>query len=860
MKIKRFIAFFIGLSLLPAFASAEEMITATEVSIAEVQTDDRFHLFKALGIVTNYEDENDFFYIPYVSRGEYCRIMVRLINDEVPADASVPFIDISENSDKDAIAYLYNSGVVSGVGEEEFCPELAITVEHAAIIASRMLGYDFFVNNYPETSYIDVAQKYKLLKNISGDIKEAITKTQLLTLLENVINAEPFGMNISGEGPLYGINDNGTILEMSRKIYKTKGVMTENIYTNELGIKTNERCTIVVDDIEYLDDDYQDKTDFLGKYVELYYKEEDGERTALYIIPNERKTNEVIIPSEMIREPIDIDVLKYVSEGKLKEAKLSRALKVIYNGVAYTDYSLPELKPKYGELRLVDSDDDRVFDYAFVTSYQLMWLERYSALDKKFYSKLSGGATEVYVNDTQPERNLYIEADGKKSDRFGVTQGDVLLVAESRNEGDKLIKMFASSAIVEGVLSQNSINDYGERELLVDGMAYLMNPDTAELYERGDNTLANLELGRSYLFYIDAKGRIAAFVKAESDYELYGYAVQYYSHEDEDKYSVKVFNENGEWKRYYFAEKLRVDSTQVKDEVAYGLLAPGGVSSRSMVKLRLINEEIKQIQTPVTSSEYIKDKLTTSGIQEFMYVGTTKNLGDKYFFNSDAKIFVIPASRNADESDYYICGSEILKTETVKYNMEVYDADEFGHSSIFKLETSAGSAGLTKYPYHVVRKITQALNEDDEVIGVLNCAADGEDEVIYYGKNASTFNGLSVGDVIQLDTDFHGRVLNYSLIYDRTMFGSLYDDGQPDMYNISIDIRGYVQDLDSSRYVIKIDIGSNQVLIKSNSAPNVVIVEHGEVKIGTFNDINPRDYIVGRVAYGQLSDVVVIRN
>ena len=116
-----------------------------------------------------------------------------------------------------------------------------------------------------------------------------------------------------------------------------------------------------------------------------------------------------------------------------------------------------------------------------------------------------------------------------------------------------------------------------------------------------------------------------------------------------------------------------------------------------------------------------------------------------------------------------------------------------------------------------------------------------------------------MGDIIQIETDAQNRVINYTTVYDESLFGTLSNDGQGDMYNVSIDIRGYVLDLDPARYVVKLNINNDQVFIKSNSAPNVVMVAGGKVRTGTFNDIKPGDYIVGRVGYGQMSDIVVIR-
>ena len=179
MKIKRLLALLLGITLLPIYALAEELPAETVEVVgieSEVQTDDRFHLFKALGIIKDYKDETEFFDIPYVSRGEYCTMMSLMINDTVPVGTECPFIDIAENKDKEAIAYLFGLDIASGMNAEEFKPELAITVEHAIIIASRLLGYDFFVENYPGTTYREVAQKHKLLKNISGELTEAMTK------------------------------------------------------------------------------------------------------------------------------------------------------------------------------------------------------------------------------------------------------------------------------------------------------------------------------------------------------------------------------------------------------------------------------------------------------------------------------------------------------------------------------------------------------------------------------------------------------------------------------------------------------------------------------------------------------------
>lgn len=860
--MKRLIAPVLCLSLLPGFVSAEEIAEEAPV----VHTDYRYDMMTALGIINNYEDIEEYFDIPYVSREEFCVAIASLITDDIPASGNAcPFIDIGDSAYKNAITYLYDMNIVSGVSGEEFHPELAITIEEATILAVRTLGYDFYAENFENETYRSVASKYGFLKGMGGDLSKAMDKTAFLTFLENVIDIEPFGVEMSNQAgkPIYGTHNEGTILELYRSIYTDEGIMTENAYTGELSVKTNESDTLVVNDVFYDDDSAQDKSDFLGMYVTVYYELEDGDRTALYIIPDDKKNNELTIEAKDLTEGITSEAVTYEYGNKTKKAKLSRALKVFYNGAAYTDYTLDELIPEYGTLRLVDNNNDGIYEYAFVTSYDIIWLDRYSALEKKLYNRFKTAMDEVTVKDPDVERNLYIEKDGEVTDRFGVSTKDVLLITESKNEGDKIVKIYASSKTVDGTLTSNKVNEYGEREFTVDGEVYLLNPLTEKAMKAEDSGLINIEIGNAYRFYLDVNGKIAAFDESTENTLKYGYMKKMYS-DEEERFYCKVFTEDGLWKEYRFAEKVRYNDESVKDEFLYDDLAPAGITSAQMIRYKLSGGDIKRIDTAVVSDKYRKDKFTTSGLQEFMYVWSTQNLGDRYFFNSGAKIFVIPTDKGAADDDYQIRTSGMLETESKRYSMEVYDEDDFGHSSIFKLEQSVSQmkTNNTTNSYSIVRSTGHMVDEDDVIRSTVECSASGEEKVVYYGYDATTFDGLKLGDVIKISKNLQGYVIGYTLVCSVDNVGSITDAGEPDMYNASIDIRGYVEDVDASRGVMKMRINDKgTVYVKnSNANPNVTLVDGSKLRSGTMNDIKAGDFVAVRMTYGYIADVVIYRD
>ena len=859
--MKKIIALLLAAVMLPCTAFAEETEQETEVQV--VSADERYDMLSALGIIKNYKDCADFYDIPYVSRGEFCSMIAGVLTDDVPnSGESCTLTDIAESEYKDGISYLWEKNIVSGTGDNEFSPELALTVEQALIVAVKALGYNFYVDNFAGETYISTAQKFGFADGIGGDYSEALEKDKLLTLMENIIDIEPFGVDMTEDNTfVFGTHKKGTVLEVYRRIYTDEGIMTSDVYTDGLRVKTDPKGTIEVNNTVYDNNPCQDKSEFLGMDVKLWYKSENGDKTALYVKPRDNKNKSVTIEEKNI-DNVTAQRVEYRYGEKEKNMKISRALKVIYNGAAYLDYDIEDLKPKYGSLRLLDNNGDGTAEYAFVTSYELMWLDRYSALEKKIYNKLESGIDEISVLDPDVERSLYIEKDGEKTDRFGIGSKDVLLVTRSRGEGGDIIKIYASSNTVEGTLRAKRTNEDGETEIETDDGTYLLNPLTEEALEAGDSALVSPEAGTMYKFYLDFTGRIAAFEKSSEGGELYGYLKRIYD-EDDDRYACKMFTQDGEWKKLMFAERVKYNGEYIDSEKIPNIFAPGGTAALQMVRYRLIRDEIKYIRTAEESDRYRENIFTTSGLREFMYVGTSKNLGDRYFFNGDAKIFVIPTDKSAADDDYKIEGPGILKTETARYNMEVYDADDFGHSSIFKLEQSLANINENNRSnvYYVVRSISRQVDENEEIISVLDCAGDGEDKVILTGKTENVFDGLKLGDVIQVSKDRKKYVTGTEKVFSIDDVGRLSDDGEPDMYNVSIDISGYVEAVDSSRNVLKMKINENgSVYLKNPNAPNVVLIEDGKVRTGTIKDLTAGSFIAGRVGYGTINDIVIYKN
>jgi len=101
------------------------------------------------------------------------------------------FSDVSEGDEAfDAIMLVYNSGLMSGVGDGKFAPARNLTVQEISKILVSLLGYRseaVYSGGYPE-GYYSAAYKIKLFKDVLLPMEAEITTDQVAKMIYNAFS------------------------------------------------------------------------------------------------------------------------------------------------------------------------------------------------------------------------------------------------------------------------------------------------------------------------------------------------------------------------------------------------------------------------------------------------------------------------------------------------------------------------------------------------------------------------------------------------------------------------------------------------------------------------------------------------
>ena len=148
------------------------------------------------------------YYRNTVTRGEFAAMIMDLLGGEETASNSVPFGDVpTSNAYYGAIGYVYNSGLMSGVGGGNFAPESPITYVQALKTVLVALGYKDLAEiqgGYP-AGYIKIAMNLKLMKNSPGDYNSPLSFDNAAKLMCLATETEVCDMlSVSENSATYG--------------------------------------------------------------------------------------------------------------------------------------------------------------------------------------------------------------------------------------------------------------------------------------------------------------------------------------------------------------------------------------------------------------------------------------------------------------------------------------------------------------------------------------------------------------------------------------------------------------------------------------------------------------------------------
>ena len=542
-----------GMATMPINSNmAQSRYSTARVALSPDISDTKYaeaaELLGALGIMVGDAESGAFRPNDPILRSEMAKVAVYSIGLEDVVKSSngiTKFPDVpADHWATGAINTADQQGLVVGDTEGTFRPDDNVTFEEAVAIIVRALGYEPAAEDkggFP-TGYMYIASSNQLLRGIDataaepamrGDIAQLVFNAMTVNLMEQV----GYGSSIS-----YEVVDK-TLLYDKLNVEKAYGQITATGETSLSGGSTTAEDRIQINDKLYLMGD-TNATQMLG-YNVLYYARIDkttDEKTLILVTEQPNKNNTLTLNStdivDVTGDTTDKRTVEYWADRntdrRTKTVSIDPNAVYIYNGKYKTGLTNEDLKPASGNLVLLDTNLNSMYNVVFVNHFTNLVVDTVSEITGRVTDKYLNGSL-VFDKDNADVKYSIIK-DGAKIDISDLKEWNV--ISYTISDDKNLIKAYVSDASITGTV--NEISEDGYRI-----------GDSETLYEKATSYPNEIKLRDRGTFYLDIEDKIAAVnTKATNESAIttnYAYLVDAALKDSFDKVGqFKLFTKTGE--------------------------------------------------------------------------------------------------------------------------------------------------------------------------------------------------------------------------------------------------------------------------------------------------------------------------
>ncbi|MEG2381126.1 MAG: S-layer homology domain-containing protein, partial [Oscillospiraceae bacterium] len=687
--------------------------------ISDTKYAEAAELLGALGIMVGDAENGNFRPNDNILRSEMAKVSVYSIGlEDIVKSSQGPtkFPDVPADSwATGAINVADQQGMVIGDDTGTFRPDDAVLFQEAVTIMVRAMGYEPAAEDkggYP-AGYMFIASSNQLLKGIDatatapakrGDIAQLVFNAMTVNLMEQT----GFGSNVS-----YEVVDK-TILYDKLNVEKAYGQIIGTGETTLTGGNTTAKDRIQIGENTYLEGTTSAKQ-YLG-YNVLYYARLDktsDEKTLIVVRDQTNKNNSITVNASNIvavtgatYTTITIEYWQDKTDKKTKTATIQLKPTYIFNGKFKDTIKIEDLKPKSGNLVLLDSDTNGTYDIVFVNHFTNLVVDTISSVTGRVTDKYLNGSIVFDPNNT--EITYSIIKDGAEISLSDLTEWNVIsyTVSEDKN----LIKAYVSDASIKGTVTEISSKGYRIG-------------DTDKAYEKAESYPNTIALRDKGTFYLDVEEKIAAVNtkggEGQTTVANYAFLIGTAMGDNFDKTAkFKLFSKTGETSIISSTAKMRLNAKYGMEpsDVVAELVGDNGKVTPQLVVYET-NSEGK-----ITALELAADKTSTGepNIDTFslnmkgedvIYKSASSKLGS-VTVNEDTVIFDIPASAGEDTDKYSIRNKSTLSNDSA-YDVFVYDLQE-NYTANAVVITSSTGATAPESAITVVDHVSETQNESFE--------------------------------------------------------------------------------------------------------------------------------------------------
>lgn len=744
---------------------------ALSPDIADTKYAEAAELLGALGIMVGDAEDGAFRPDDPILRSEMAKVAVYSIGLEdvvKSSGGSTGFPDVPDDHwATGAINVADQQGMVMGDAEGTFRPDDYVTFEEAVTIIVRALGYEPAANDkggYP-TGYMFIASSNQLLRGIDAAAAEPAKRGDIAQLVFNAMTVNLMEQVGYGSESRYEVVDK-TLLYDRLNVEKAYGQITGTDETSLKGGSTTAEDRIQIGDQTYLAGNTT-AAQMLG-YNVLYYARIDkqtDEKTLILVTEQQGKNNTLTLnSSDIVDVTGDNDrTVEYwadrVNDRRTRTSTITKDAVYIYNGKYKSDTDLDDLKPESGNLVLLDSDVNGVYDIVFVNHFKNLVVDTVSDVTGRVTDKYLNGS--LVFDENNEEVKYSIVKDGYRIGLEDLKEWNVLSYTVS--EDSNLIKAYVSDASVTGSVTEVSDDGYRIGE-------------SSEIYEKASSYPNEIKIRDRGTFYLDIEDKIAAVnTRTGSDSAIttnYAYLVGAAMNDGFDKTAqFMLFTKDGETVILESGTRMRLNENYSKTpEEVVTALAPGGNTTEQLIvyetnsdgKITAIETAADGTGTGAPAIDKFTKNISRDGMVYKRASGKLGNVG----ITDDTIIFDIPASAGDDTDKYSIRTQATLSNDST-YDAIIYDLQENYTANAVVITSSVGVTAAES-PITVVDYIAEVQNEDYEYTDKLYGYSGGEKvELLAADKSVLKKGGeaLETGDIIQYKTNAKGEIDGITVLF-----------------------------------------------------------------------------------------------
>ncbi len=833
------------------YSNGNELIEETEMSVENLPESIReaaglLYTLKILAVENGADVDRK------ITKEEFLYLVCGMMNQSAAAKKATKayFSDVAANSRYAGyVQYAVEQGLIDG-NEDRLGAQDAVSGAFGARLMMTLLGYGKAGSNQDESWWLQKATQIGLFKGLQSTFGELSLSDAIMlcynTLLTDVFQVEGLEKN----QPEYSESNGVTLLNYRFDVYSGEDYLN-GVYGAELSeTKTLSKNEALIGNTVVNSYD-SNLARYNGMKIRAYlYAPEANDKTLIYAFNRKKNTELTISAHDLVS--VDGKKLNYTDQSKIKNAKLTTDLKVVYNGSYLFGYTTENLIPEIGYVRLVDRDADGSYDIAFVMEYKPIKVQGLDIDKKLVYDEYEDTAYDF--GDTEfITTGLYqhFALESLQKDQF-------ILMAVSQD--GKRVDILADGTEIEG-----SVDRLQDEYISIDGTEYYRVVSLDSYYKR--KGLQGITVGMTGTFTVDAFGNIIGTSSVASSSRHFGYLIHAWQDDNEGRYHIKLYADTGKIEEYEFAEQITYNGSKTKNPDAVLSLSP------QLVRFKISSEGVLNVLETADTENQNSDSLKGSDSfwlfrdADVWYRDNGYQFGLALRIAKDTPVMFVPNAENIKNEKKYSIGSYASFSNGQTFHYKAYNADEYNFPEIIVVE--AVSTGKLKNgnesPLFVVKSITEEIDEDNQTVNMLNgyesgvltsypIAEDVDLDAVKQGYGYT--NDIEAGDTFMTYFNPNGEISDLKYITHMQEASDQYNDLSS--WNFVFDnISCCYAKVDSMGKALRITDGIHQSVIGTPQRVYVYSQALKTLTTGTTADLISGREIAIRTCHGNTREVIV---